>query len=74
MTDYKQTPDRPEGWRLNHETRSQKLERDKRNYDKAWSMFRDMFRNQDYKDVTNRSARYSPPMEQIDFNNQTPNL
>ena len=76
--------ERPENWKMDYSKctnvtsydgkilAESKLEKDKRNYQQAWSIFRDMFRNQEYKDVTNRSARYSPPLDQIEYKETEP--
>ena len=44
-----------------------KLEKDKRNYQQAWSMFREQFRSQPTRDITGRSGSYSPNLEQIEM-------
>jgi hypothetical protein len=43
----------------------------KKDLGKAWSSFRSQFLNQPTKDIKGRSNIYDPPMDIIDYNNQT---
>ena len=74
---------RPEGWQLPDHVKVTKLDyfgqpyeayvRIDRlpDYGKLWKQFSNDFRNQETKDITNRSGSYSPNLEQIDYDNQT---
>jgi len=70
---------RPEGWQLPDHVKVTRLdyfgqpyeayERINRlpDYGKLWKQFSNDFRNQETKDITNRSGSYSPPLNQIEL-------
>lgn len=71
--------DRPDNWKMDYSKCTNitsydgkilaetKLEKDKRNYQQAWSMFREQFRSQPTMDISNRSGSYSPPLDRIEL-------
>ena len=73
---------RPENWSLENEGLHRKIvkldyfgkehsgyERINRlpDYGKLWNRFSNDFRNQETKDISNRSGSYSPPLDQIEL-------
>jgi len=76
-------PDRPENWKMDYSQLDNvtdytgklltetKLEKDLRNYKKAWDGFREQFRSQPERPLGGGN-RFNPPLDRIEFETQNP--